>query len=399
MNAILPETVLINGQLVLENEVVRGNLVLRDGVIAEIDTSPSRIANAHDCEGSYIAPGLIELHTDNLERHLEPRPGVAWPDEAAAIAHDAELAGCGITTVFDAMRVGSIPSGTSRYDAYARRMVDVMLSLKAEDRLKISHFIHLRAEVCSETLAEELAAFGPDDRIGIVSLMDHTPGQRQFRDINKLKAYVTGKKNLDDAGFQAHVKMLMDLRTRNGDMHETLPCTEAERLCAVLASHDDTTEEHVQTSALRGVKVAEFPTTVEAAAACRKHGIAIMMGAPNLIRGGSHSGNVSALELAELDLLDIVSSDYVPAALFQSVLLLAELWGDLPKAMRTVTSKPAKAAGLTDRGQIAIGKRADLTVFRKTENFGHMQMVLCRGKGIFSPKLQPHKINIGQSVF
>ena len=399
MNAILPETVLINGQLVLEDEVVRGNLVLRDGVIAEIDTSPSRIANAHDCEGSYIAPGLIELHTDNLERHLEPRPGVSWPDEAAAIAHDAELAGCGITTVFDAMRVGSIPSGKAEYDAYARRLADVMLSLKASDHLKISHFIHLRAEVCSETLAEELAAFGPDDRIGIVSLMDHTPGQRQFRDLSKFKAYVTGKKNLDDDEFQTHVEMLLKLRNRYGNMHETLTCAEAERLGAVLASHDDTTKEHVQTSALRGVKVAEFPTTVEAAAACRENGIAIMMGAPNLIRGGSHSGNVSALELAKLDLLDIISSDYVPAALFQSALLLAELWGDLPRAMRTVTSQPAKSAGLTDRGQIAIGKRADLTIFRKTEKFGHMQSVLCRGKGIFSPQVKSCKINMGQPVF
>lgn len=399
MNAILPETILINGQLVLEDEVVRGNLVLRDGVIAEIDTSPSRIANAHDCEGSYIAPGLIELHTDNLERHLEPRPGVSWPDEAAAIAHDAELAGCGITTVFDAMRVGSILSGKAEYDAYARRLADVMLSLKATDHLKISHFIHLRAEVCSETLAEELASFGPDDRIGIVSLMDHTPGQRQFRDLSKLKAYVTGKKNLDDAGFQTHVEMLLKLRNRYGDMHETLTCAEAERLGAVLASHDDTTQEHVQTSAFRGVKVAEFPTTVEAAAACRENGIAIMMGAPNLIRGGSHSGNVSALELAKLDLLDIISSDYVPAALFQSALLLAELWGDLPRAMRTVTSQPAKSAGLTDRGQIAIGKRADLTIFRKTEKFGHMQSVLCRGKGIFSPQAKSCKINMGQPVF
>ena len=381
MNAILPETVLINGKLVLEEEVVRGNLVLRDGVIAEIDTSPSRIANAHDCEGSYIAPGLIELHTDNLERHLEPRPGVSWPDEAAAIAHDAELAGCGITTVFDAMRVGSIQSRKTEYDAYARRLADVMLSLKAGDHLKISHFIHLRAEVCSETLAEELAAFGADDRIGIVSLMDHTPGQRQFRDLSKFKAYVTGKKNLDDAGFQTHVEMLLKLRNRYGAMHETLTCAEAERLGAVLASHDDTTQEHVQTSALRGVKVVEFPTTVEAAAACRENGIAIMMGAPNLIRSGSHSGNISALELAKLDLLDIISSDYVPSALFQSALLLAELWGDLPRAMRTVTSQPAKTAGLTDRGQIAIGKRADLTIFRKTEKFGQMLSVLCRGKG------------------
>lgn len=367
--------ILTNAKLILRDEVIDGTVVVKDGLIEDIDHGRTALPHAVDCEGRYLSAGLVELHTDNLERHLEPRPGVNWPVAAAAIAHDAELYGCGITTVFDAMRVGSIPNGTGRYSAYARELANAILDLKAKKQLKISHFIHLRAEVCSATLMEELASFGENDHVGIVSLMDHTPGQRQFRNMDKFKAYVTGKKNLDEEGYRAHVDMLRDLRERHGDQHELITVQEAERLGAVLASHDDTTVEHVATSHSRGIQIAEFPTTFEAAKACREKGIAIMMGAPNLIRGGSHSGNVSALELAQNDLLDVISSDYVPAALLQSAILLADLWGDYPRALRTVTLNPAHAAGLADRGDIALGMRAHFVCFATSGNQGIIDRV------------------------
>ena len=134
-------------------------------------------------------------------------------------------------------------------------------------------------------------------------------------------------------------------RDELGSTNENAACAAAARLVAVMASHDDTTVEHVENSAARGMMLAEFPTTVEAARACRERGVTIMMGAPNLIRGGSHSGNVSALELAQQDLLDVISSDYVPAALLQSALMLAKLWGDLPRAMRIVSTNPASEIG------------------------------------------------------
>ena len=133
----------------------------------------------------------------------------------------------------------------------------------------------------------------------------------------------------------------------------------------MLASHDDTTPEHVATSATNGVGFAEFPTTVEAAQACREHSIAVMMGAPNLIRGGSHSGNVAAEDLAKRDLLDIVSSDYVPSALLLSAFHLARVWDDLPRAIATVTRNPAQAARLDDRGALKVGKRGDILRVRQ----------------------------------
>lgn len=366
-----------NATLVLPDRVARGWVRVENGVIAGMGEGAEVPSGAQDCGGDFLTPGMIELHTDNLERHIQPRPGVDWPHAAAIVAHDAELASTGITTVFDAMRIGSIPTGRGRYVKYARSLSREMLDLRAADMLKISHFLHLRAEVCSETLAEEFSEFGREDRVGLVSLMDHTPGQRQFRDISKLAAYKKGKLGMSEAEFIEHIAELKALRERFGAAHEAATVAEAARFGAVLASHDDTTREQVETSAGYGIRLAEFPTTAEAAQACRDHGIAVMMGAPNLIRGGSHSGNVAAEELARLDLLDIVSSDYVPAALLLAAVKLGEIWEDLPRGIATVTKAPADAVGLDDRGVLAVGKRADLMRFRVS---GHVPLL----RGVWS---------------
>lgn len=374
--------ILANAQLVLPTETVTGAVAMRDGAITAIETGTSVPAGATDCAGDMVIPGLIELHTDNLERHIQPRPKVDWPHASAILAHDGELASVGITTVFDAMRVGSIPSGKGRYLQYARGLSRELLELRARDALRISHFLHLRAEVCSETLIEEMAAFGPDDRVGIVSLMDHTPGQRQFRDISKLKSYVMGKNNLTEDEFADHVTNLKDMRDRLGDQHEAAAVAEAARYGAHLASHDDTTAAHVAVSAGHGVKLAEFPTTVEAAEACRDHDIAVMMGAPNLIRGGSHSGNVAAHTLAEMDLLDILSSDYVPSALIMAAVMLGDLWDDMARGIATVTQAPADATGLSDRGRIAIGARADLVRLRRVDGTPMVRETWVQGRRV-----------------
>ena len=376
------EVILANATLVLPGETVKGSLRIVGDAIAEIDTGAIRPKGSIDCEGDFLSPGLVELHTDNLERHIQPRPKVNWPHTAAILAHDSELAGTGITTVFDAMRIGSIPSGAGRYLKYARDLSHELWQLREQDALKISHFLHLRAEVCSETLVEELDEFGPEDRVGLVSIMDHTPGQRQFRDMSKFEAYIKGKYAMDDDVFMQHVGQLKGLRTRNGERHEIETVKAARRFDAVLASHDDTTVDQVRVSASHGIRLAEFPTTVEAARACHDHGIKVMMGAPNVIRGGSHSGNVAAQELAELGYLDIMSSDYVPSALLLSAVRLGELWGDMARGMRTVTSTPAQAAGLDDRGELRVGARADLIRFRMRGDVPAVASVWSRGRRV-----------------
>jgi len=373
---------LANARIVLSDRVMTGCLTVTDGIIDGVTEGAQVPRGSIDCEGDLILPGLVELHTDNLERHIEPRPSVDWPHLSAILAHDGELASTGITTVFDALRVGSILSGSVGYAPYARNLATELLSLRARGMLRISHFIHLRAEICSETLLAELADFIPQDRVGIVSLMDHTPGERQFRDVSKLQEYYAKKRGLSEAAFAEHVARLKGFQARFGAVHEAGSVAEAARLGAVLASHDDTTADQVATSRHHGVSFAEFPTTMEAAEACRAEGIAIMMGAPNIIRGGSHSGNVSALDLARHDLLDIVSSDYVPSALLLSAFRLATVWNDLPRAVATVTAAPAAVSGLADRGRIAPGLRADLIRVALMQDTPVVRGVWSRGRQV-----------------
>ena len=377
----MSETVLTNARILLPDGLIHGSILIREGVIVDVSTGLAP-RHAEDCDRDLILPGLVELHTDNLERHIEPRPKVDWPHRAAILAHDGELAACGITTVFDALRLGSDNDPLGTLGEYARQLADDILDLRAEHALRIDHRLHLRAEVCSDTLMAELDRFGPEDGVGIVSLMDHTPGQRQFRDIDKLRAYSMGKRGLTEAEFQAKILAEQALGERVRDRHEAATLAAARRYGATLASHDDTTADQVVASHAHGARLAEFPTTVEAAEACSAHGIAVMMGAPNLIRGGSHSGNVAARTLAEADLLDIVSSDYVPAALLMAGLMLGDLWDDMARGMATVSGNPAASVGLNDRGRIAQGLRADLIRVRRLDGAARLRGTWVAGQRV-----------------
>jgi len=377
------ETVFANAKIITENAMIHGTLMFADGVIRSIDSGRSVPSGAIDCEGDYVAPGLIELHTDNLERHLTPRPKVNWPKRAAVLGHDRELAGAGITSVFDALRVGSEADQKRQgYLRYARETVDHILDQINHSALKVSHYIHLRAELCTETLVEELYEFSENDRVRLVSLMDHTPGQRQFRDLSKHREYLVGKHGYNDAEVEAHWTKLRELQTLYLEKNRAATVAYATEVGAILASHDDTTLEDVLESDRLGITVAEFPTTLEAAEACRAKAQFIVMGAPNIVRGGSHSGNVAAQELARGGLLDILSSDYVPAALLNAAVSLGALLEDMAAGIRTVTACPADAVGFDDRGRIAPDKRADLVRFAMHDGLPIIKSVWSRGQRI-----------------
>ena len=377
------ETVFANAKIITENAIIHGTIMFAAGVISSIDSGTRVPLGAIDCEGDYVAPGLIELHTDNLERHLTPRPKVNWPKRAAVLGHDRELAGAGITSVFDALRVGSEADQKSHgYLRYARETVDHILGQINHRALKVSHHIHLRAELCTETLVEELYEFSVNDRVRLVSLMDHTPGQRQFRDMSKHREYLMGKHGYNDAEVEAHWTKLRELQTLYLEKNRAATVAYATEVGAILASHDDTTLEDVLESDRLGITVAEFPTTLEAAEACRAKAQFIVMGAPNIVRGGSHSGNVAAQELARGGLLDILSSDYVPAALLNAAVSLGTLLEDMAAGIRTVTACPADAVGFDDRGRIAPEKRADLVRFAMHDGLPIIQSVWSRGQRI-----------------
>jgi alpha-D-ribose 1-methylphosphonate 5-triphosphate diphosphatase len=353
------ETVFSNAQIVLPDQVIRGSIVMRDGRIAEIDAGSSRVGD--DIEGDFLIPGLVELHTDHLENHYRPRPGVFWDPLAALQAHDVQIAGSGITTVFDAVRIGSdndLPDMLS----HARHLVDAVKAGGAGGWLRAEHFIHLRCELPSHDVVDHFDALANHPTTRLASVMDHTPGQRQFRSLDAYKRFYAKQMGRSPEELQSYLDARLAEHKRYSTPNRQAIVSRARAMGIALASHDDATLAHVEEAEADGVAIAEFPTTLEAASAAHAAGLAILMGAPNVVRGKSHSGNISATDLVEAGLLDILSSDYVPFALLQAVFLLPQRIEGLalPAALATVTANPARAAGLEDRGEIVTGKRADL---------------------------------------
>ena len=360
----MTETIFRNARLVLADSVHQGDLVARDGLIAEIGDQ-GRGSDGIDVEGDWLLPGLVELHTDHLESHYAPRPGVRWNPVVAVQAHDAQIAASGITTVFDALRVG-MDEDVLLTTADMRRLADAIGEGQRRGRLRAEHFIHLRCEVSAPDVMAGFAAFEDDPRLRLASLMDHTPGQRQFSSMAAYRSYYQAKTGMSDAQFEAFVERRQTEAGRWSAAHRQALSQTCRERGIVLASHDDATEAHVAEAAGQGVLLAEFPTTLEAADASRRAGMKVLMGAPNVVRGGSHTGNVAARELAEAGLLDALSSDYIPFSLLQATFHLAETLDgiDLPRAVALVSANPAAAAGLDDRGSLAPGKRADLVQVR-----------------------------------
>ena len=354
------EQVLANARIVLDDEVVHGSVRMQDGKIADIASGPTDAGGRHDLEGDYLLPGLVELHTDNLEKHLTPRPKVRWPVTPALMAHDTDVSAAGITTVLDAVRIGDTSEAYGLVER-VREILDHINTARAHGILRAEHLIHLRCEIGGDHAAEMFEEFQNDPLVRLVSVMDHTPGQRQFRNLEHWKVYYQGKYGLDDDGIAALVAERKERQARNADRNRDAIVAACRALDLVLATHDDTTPAHIDEAVEMGATISEFPTTVEAAAAARKRELGTIAGAPNVVRGGSHSGNVAALELAERGLLDALSSDYVPASLLHSTFIMHDrLEITLPDAVGRVARNPARMVGLDDRGEIAIGKRADL---------------------------------------
>jgi len=353
--------VLSNARLMLEDRVIeRGWLAVDDGRITDLGEGPLARSDA-DLDGDILIPGLIELHTDHLEPHVTPRPSVEWDARAAVMSYDAQIAASGITTVFDSLRLGWDERKSASANA-SHRLGAIINEAQGRGLLRSEHRTHLRCEICTADVVSSLATYLARMPAHLISLMDHTPGERQFRDIEKLMIYYRGKTAWTEEELQAYMAQRIDLFRQYSVPNRRALVALAKEHGVPMASHDDTTLAHVEESIADGVVIAEFPTTQEAASASHAAGVAVLMGAPNLVRGGSHSGNVSAELLARDGVLDILSSDYVPASLIHAAFLMPKLvpGTTLPQALATITSKPAHAVGLDDRGKLEKGRRADL---------------------------------------
>ena len=354
-----------NARVVTANAEFEGSVVVRKGCIVEVDDAPCRAPGVIDLDGDYLVPGLVELHTDNLEKHFAPRPGVQWPGVPALMAHDTQVAAAGITTVFDSLALGDVRGDTDRV-RNKERMIEAVCAASDRRLTRADHRLHLRCEIVADDAVHTVDRWIDLPLVGLVSINDHTPGQRQFTDPEKLRLYYTKKFIMTDAEFDVFKEQSMELHRKNAARHRSEIVARAQARALPIASHDDATREHVQEAVKNGMTIAEFPTTEEAAEASHAAGLAVLVGAPNLVLGGSHSGNVAALDLLRAGHADILSSDYVPSSLMEGVfkLALADVGISLPQAVSFASLNPARAVGLADRGELAPGRRADMVRVR-----------------------------------
>ena len=377
-----------NVKLVLDDDVVHGSLEVQDGRILAFAESQSRLPQALDGEGGWLLPGLIELHTDNLDKFFTPRPKVDWPAHSAMSSHDAMMVASGITTVLDAVAIGDVRDGGDRLENL-EKMVNAVEETQKRGLNRAEHRLHLRCELPHHTTLPLFEKLIDRESVSMVSLMDHSPGQRQYADRSKYRDYYQGKYHLThDEMDRFEAEQMALAATWSQPNRQTIAAMCRARRIA-LASHDDATEAHVAESHQLGSVIAEFPTTLAAAQASRQHGMHVLMGAPNIVRGGSHSGNVAAHQLASHGLLDILSSDYYPASLLDAAFRIADAEDNaftLPQAIRLVSQHPAQALGLDDRGVIAEGNAPTWCWRTVAANISRSTMSGARERGSFNAR-------------
>ncbi|MFN3251103.1 alpha-D-ribose 1-methylphosphonate 5-triphosphate diphosphatase [Roseibium album] len=376
-------TVLKNARIVLVDQVVTGHVAISDGRIVSIDTGLAPQAG-QDLDGDYLIPGLVDIHTDHFEKHVYPRAHVRWDPLRAALAHDAQIIGSGITTVFDSLCVGATVSRPERREVLAP-MVDALEKGQAAGMFRAEHMVHLRCEITDAETARLTEENIGKSIVRMISVMEHLPGRRQSKNI---EAY-TQRRMADTGESRAEAeRTTQNLLNHSDEISEkvrpaVISLAHAHKL--PLLSHDDTELHHVDEALSEGITVSEFPCTLAAARKAKAHQMCVVGGAPNVLRGGSQSGNVAVSDLMAEGLVDILASDYVPRSLLDGAFMIAadaSFKEDLPAAIRMVSGTPAEVSGLDDRGEIAVGKRADLLHVALHDGHPFVKMAWLKGRRV-----------------
>ncbi|MGG5818716.1 alpha-D-ribose 1-methylphosphonate 5-triphosphate diphosphatase [Falsiroseomonas sp. HW251] len=376
------ETILTHALLVLPDEVLPGTIVIRGERIAEVQPGRSHLAAATDLGGDHVIPGIVDVHTDNLERQVSPRATARWPSRSAMLAHDQQTAAAGVTTVLDALCLGDLGFDAGRTQTFRDGVADLD-ALSGTDLLKSEHFLHLRCELPARDMVELVETVADHPLVRMVSLMDHSPGVGQYRDIPRYKAMRIRQMQLPPDQVDRRIDELLEQRARLRDRQRAWLLERVRHRDLPLASHDDDSPEGVAQNARDGITISEFPVAMEAAQAARALGVEVVAGAPNIVRGGSHSGNVAAADLVKAGAVDVLASDYVPPAMIEAAWIAASSGAiGLPAAIAMVTDRAARMVHLHDRGRIEAGLRADLVQVRPHEGHAVVRKVWRAGERI-----------------
>ncbi|HEY2134040.1 MAG TPA: alpha-D-ribose 1-methylphosphonate 5-triphosphate diphosphatase [Acetobacteraceae bacterium] len=377
----MTETIITNARLVLPDEVILGSLAIEDGKLARVEPGLSSAPGAIDLDGDFLIPGVVDVHTDNLERQVQPRLNARWPSRSAMLAHDAQCAAAGVTTVLDALCLGELGIDKGRLQTFHDGVADLD-ALADTGLLKSEHFLHLRCEMPAVDVMALVDPVADHPRVRMVSLMDHSPGVGQYADLEAYRR-TRRREGHGEEVIEARIVMLTEQRAKWRARNRAALLARVAGLNVTLASHDDRTEEEIAENHADGIRISEFPVTMAAAQAAHAVGMTVIAGGPNIVRGGSHSGNVSAAELVRAGMVDAFASDYVPASLIEAAFICAGDTGiTLPQAVAMVSDAPAQMARLPDRGRIAAGLRADLVRVRLHEGLPVVRQVWRNGERV-----------------
>jgi alpha-D-ribose 1-methylphosphonate 5-triphosphate diphosphatase len=365
---------IVNANLVLPEQVMEGGaVVVRDGRIESILTDrsalPAGLSREVDADGAYLMPGIVDLHNDSLETEINPRPGANLPLEFALSNLERRLISSGVIVEFHAIGFMNLERSNRTINQASERAAFVREVMRRGGGVVDHHVLH-RLDVWNPEAMDILFDSVRASDIGYVSLNDHTPGQGQYRDVERYKTFMQAWRK--DRGHSAEgddeVEDRMAARaadTSNVPAVYVRVRAERDALPYFLATHDDDSPEKVDAQWVLGATVAEFPITVDAARRARERGMAIVVGAPNIVRGGSTSGNQDARELFELGLADVICADYhAPSLLVAAFRLASDGACDLPTAIRALTLNPSTAVGIRDSGAIRTGYVADMLLAR-----------------------------------
>lgn len=351
--------ILTNARIVLPDTVIEGSLVIEGERIAAIEPDRHH-AGGVDLHGQWLVPGVIDLHTDYLEKEINPRPRTNFPLPVAFHMMDQRALACGLTTVLGAVRFSNDRTKESTlWDGNGLALARAYAEMRGSALAR--HFMHVRWDTNFQPVGHLLEALRESACLGNLVYNENIPGQRQFKDLDDLarKRAARGEVTFEQARADLEERIAV-ARTINN--RAEVKAALAGRTC--IGSHDDTTVEHVREAKEAGATLAEMPTTIEAAREAKALGMHVCMGAPNYLRGGSHCGNLSCAEAMEEGLVDILCSDYHFPSLLGAVHLMMRRGVPPAKAVAMVTLNPARCLGWdTETGSIEVGKVADLAAF------------------------------------
>ncbi len=361
----------------------RASLKVEGGRIAEIKSG--EIKSVHrkiDAQSQYLLPGFIDLHSDAIEKALEPRPNIFFPQNLVILEMDRLLAASGVTTIFHSLSFAEGEIGV-RSNRMAAGIISEIHRLAPDLRLRT--MAHARFEITDAGALPHLEELLQARKINLLSLMDHTPGQGQFQELTSFKNYFGA---VYQKGEEELEKIIQQKYSAQKDLSATVDyiVSLCHSLEIPLASHDDDSPAKIDWLKERGIVISEFPVNLEAAAAAKEHGVAICLGAPNILRGNSQAKNLSGREAIASGCGDILCSDYAPMTLVHSVFALYQL-GLLPlhAAVNMVSLNPAKAVGLAGQtGSIEPGKEADLILVDLRKEVPCVVKTWAKGKEVYS---------------